>query len=47
MVLEVGLTDLLHVPLPVPVTVPPLLNVNVHAPLAVIVPFKVTLPPYK
>ena len=32
-------------PLPVPVTVPPLLRVKVHAPLAVIVPFTVALPP--
>ena len=40
-----GLTDLLQVPLPVPVTVPPLLRVSVHAPLAVMVPFTVALPP--
>ena len=41
-----GLTLLLQVPLPVPVTVPPLLfNVRVHAPEAVIVPETVVLPP--
>lgn len=42
----VGFTDLLHVPLPIPVTVPPLLlRANVHAPLAVMVPDIVPLPP--
>ena len=43
---EEGLTLLLQVPLPVPVTVPPLLfKVRVHAPEAVIVPETMVLPP--
>ena len=47
MVVELGLTDLLHVPLPVPVTVPPPapFNVNVQAPEAVIEPPIVVLEP--
>ena len=41
-----GLTDLFHIPFPVPVTVPPLLlSVKVHAPLAVMVPLMLVLPP--
>ena len=44
-VVVVGLTLLLHDPLPLPVTVPPLLNVNVQEPVAVIVPLTVVLPP--
>ena len=45
MVVVDGLTVLLHVPLPVPVTVPPLLRVRVHAPLAVMVPVTAAVPP--
>ena len=46
MVVEDGLTDLLHVPLPVPVVEPPPpFSVNVHAPFAVIVPLTVVLVP--
>ena len=42
----VGETDLVQLPLPVPVTVPPaLLNVNVQAPEAVTVPLNVVLEP--
>ena len=42
----VGETDLVQLPLPVPVTVPPeLLKVNVQAPDAVIVPLNVVLEP--
>ena len=40
-----GLTGWLHVPLPVPETDPPLLNVSVHAPLAVMVPLMLVLSP--
>ena len=45
-VFDDGITDLLQVPLPVPVVEPPLpLSVNVHAPLAVILPLMMVLPP--
>ena len=41
-----GLTLLLQVPLPVPVTVPPLLSkARDHTPLAVMVPLMLVLPP--
>ena len=45
MVVVEGETVLLQEPLPVPVTVPPLLKTSVHAPLAVIVPLTVAVPP--
>jgi hypothetical protein len=45
-VVVVGLTVLFHTPFPVPVTVPPpLFNIKVHAPLAVMVPLMLVLPP--
>ena len=40
-----GVTSLFHVPLPVPVTVSPVLNVIVQLPYAVTLPDKVVLPP--
>jgi len=45
-VVAVGFTVLFHTPLPVPVTVPPpLFNVKVQAPLAVMVPLMLVFPP--
>jgi hypothetical protein len=44
-VVAVGETATLNVPLPVPVAVAPLLNVTVHAPLPVTLPVILVLPP--
>ena len=45
MVVAVGVTAILNVPLPVPVAVEPLLNVTVHAPVAVTFPVILALAP--